>query len=149
MRWVSQHAPVIEAVAALVTALVAVAALVGVVIQLQAADQLSREQSARDAYRNHLALAATQPGFAQPQNACALMSGPNAKSYTAFVDHLLYSAEQMLAVEEGWDTTFLNALDPHAVYLCSEQSPDGADPNLAALLSRFWAERCDATPTCD
>lgn len=66
MSWLSRNAPSIEAMAAVVTALVAAAALVGVTVQLDEADRLQKEQSAREAYRAHLALAATLPQFALP-----------------------------------------------------------------------------------
>jgi hypothetical protein len=100
MRWLSCHAPSVEAVAATVTALVAVAALIGVKFQLDEADRLQKAQSAREA---HLALAATLPQFAQPGDACQLIQSDQAGAYSAFVDHLLYSAEQMLEVSEGWE----------------------------------------------
>ncbi|MGI3187258.1 hypothetical protein [Nioella aestuarii] len=99
MGWFRRNTAVVEAGAAAVTALVAVAALVGVKLQLDAADEIQRAQSARDAYRAPLALAVAHPGLADPPDACALMGSQNGASYAAFVDHLLYSAEQMLTVD--------------------------------------------------
>jgi len=54
-------------------AVVAVAALVGIKLQLDATDHLQRTQIARDAYRAHLALATTHPDFARPADGCALI----------------------------------------------------------------------------
>ena len=89
MSWFNRNAHAIEACAAMLTALVAVAALIGVKVQLDEADRLQREQSAREAYRAHLAMTATLPDFADPQDGCELLASPNGGSYVAFVDHLL------------------------------------------------------------
>jgi len=110
MGWWSKHAESIEAFAAMVTACVAIAALIGAKIQLDHNDLIQRQQSARDAYRAHLALAASQPQFARPADACTLFQSPDGGAYAAHVDHLLYSAEQMLTVEDGWSVTFLDQL---------------------------------------
>ncbi|MEM9604009.1 MAG: hypothetical protein AAGA11_14175 [Pseudomonadota bacterium] len=144
----ARHAAAIEAVAAVVTAAVAVAALVGVKLQLDANDTLQREQSARDAFRAHLVLAVEKPGFARPADACALIASPDGGAYSAFVDHLLYSAEQMLAVEAGWDTSFDALLQPHTDYLCSAEAPTGDTAATRTLLSRFRATHCSVAAAC-
>ena len=100
MKWLSANASVVEAIAALITAAIAVLALVGVKYQLDAAEDLQRAQSARDAYRSHLVLAVNNPKLASPKDACSLSEGEDLAAYSAFVDHLLYSAEQMLEVEK-------------------------------------------------
>ncbi|MGR3501317.1 hypothetical protein [Pseudaestuariivita sp.] len=146
MSWLARNAKSVEAVAAAVTACVAVAALVGVKLQLDAADALARAQDARTAFRAHLSLAVAHPQYAAPDT-CALLAGPEAGAYTAFVEHLLYSAEQMLVAEDGWEETFLTHLAPHAGYLCS--SPGlVVTPATAALLDRFEARRCAAVTLC-
>ncbi len=149
MSWMSRNAPVIEAIAAMVTALVAVAALIGVKIQLDEADRLQRTQSAREAYRAHLALAAAMPDFARPENACRLLASKRAGAYVAFVDHMLYSAEQMLAVSDGWEETFQTQLLDHRDYLCSPVGPEGETVETARLLTRFRQSACAATTDCE
>ncbi|WP_424976600.1 hypothetical protein [Dinoroseobacter sp. S124A] len=148
MGWWTKHASGIEAMAALVTACVAIAALVGAKIQLDHADLVQREQSARDAYRAHLALAATRPEFARPIDACQLVQSDEGGAYIAFVDHLLYSAEQMLAVEEGWSLTFLDQLAPHQDYLCSLEGILPLEDGVAALMDRFTDAYCPVEPVC-
>lgn len=148
MSWFSRSATSIVAAASLCTALVAVAALIGVKVQLDEADRLQKEQSAREAYRSHLALAATLPGFAEPGDTCAVFTSDQAGAYAAFVDHLLYSAEQMLAVSEGWEPTFMVQLESHQDYICSDAGPVGETLETAELLARFKAENCVATPSC-
>jgi hypothetical protein len=147
MSWLSRNAASIEAVAACVTALTAILAVAGVVMQLRAADQTSRAQSAREAYAAHLALAVANPDFAAPPNACALMNSTKGPAYAAFVDHLLYAAEQMLASESGWEQTFTAALVPHTVALCGADPADDA-PELTAVMAVFRAQSCTAAPAC-
>lgn len=148
MSWLSRHAPTLEAGAACVTALVAVAALIGVKFQLDETDRLQKEQSAREAYRAHLAIATTLPAFARPQDACALIGSDQGGAYLAFVDHLLYSAEQMLSVSEGWETTFLDQLSVHEDYICAAFGPTGDTDETARLLGSFKNTTCPATPVC-
>lgn len=148
MRWWSQNTANIEAVAAVVTAVVAVVALLGVKLQIDEADRLQQIQSARDAYRGHLALAVASPKFAQPADACALIDSTDGGAYAAFVDHLLYSAEQMLVIDKNWQATFLHELKPHADYLCSESASLGETAEIAALLETFRSNSCQAQPSC-
>jgi len=148
MKWLSRNAPSIEACSALVTASVAIAALIGVKVQLDETERLQKAQSAREAFRAHLALAATLPQFARPKDSCALVASTQGGSYIAFVDHLLYSAEQMLVVGEGWDATFLIELAPHKGYLCSEPAPIGATDETASLLNDFRQNNCTDQPAC-
>lgn len=149
MSWLSRHAPAIEAAAAVITACVAVAALVGVKVQLDEADRLQQVQSARDAFRAHLVLAATTPQFARPANACTLMDSDQIGAYAAFVDHLLYSAEQMLAVTDGWEASFLLQLANHRDYICSASGPEGETDETARLLARFRQESCASAEVCE
>ena len=132
----------------MLTALVAVAALIGVKIQLDETDRLQREQSAREAYRAHLALAATQPDFAEPEDGCALIHSRKGGAYVAFVDHLLYSAEQMLSLNEEWQATFLTELSAHDDLLCSAYTPVGETPETIRLLDRFQEAHCSTSPSC-
>lgn len=148
MKWLNKNSKALSALAAIVTALTAILALVAVRYQLQATDAVQRAQSARDAYRSHLALSSTLPKFANPSSACALINGSSSGAYTAFVDHLLYSAEQMTSVERGWQATFLEALEPHAPYLCSKHAPPAGTPGLATLLENFKNENCTKVSAC-
>lgn len=148
MSWFGKNAASIEAIAATITAMVAVAALVGVKFQLDEADLLQQSAAARDAYRGHLALAVTYPEFAQPNDSCALLVSEKSTSYAAFVDHLLYSAELMLVTESGWDPVFLEELAPHADYLCSMGAPAGDTAQVTALLAGFRAAQCTPQTGC-
>lgn len=149
MSWLSRNAESIEALAASVTALAAVAALIGVSIQLNAADEISRAQSAREAYAAHLALAVANPKLSEPEDVCALLQSDQAASYEAFVDHMLYSAEQMLTSEAGWDATFYVSLGRHAEYLCMAVAPGAETEELGQMLVEFRKNTCEEVVACD
>ena len=148
MNWFSKNAGAIEAAAAIATAILALVALIGVKYQLDAADDVQRAQSAREAYRSHLTLGVAHPEYALPEDACGLLNGRQAGSYGSFVDHLLYSAEQMLEVEPGWETTFTEALEPHAAYVCTAESSVGSTERMKVFLDGFREKNCKSSPKC-
>lgn len=146
MNWFNRNAAALEAGAACVTAIVALAALIGVKVQLDEGDRLARAATARDAYRGHLALAVANPAFAQP-DLCTL-DETSVVAYQSFVDHLLYSAELMLETEEGWATVFSEQLAPHAAYLCMADAPRGDTTAVISLLANFKASHCEGVTLC-
>ncbi len=146
--WMLRNAEVIEAASAALTAVVAVVALVGVIWQVRATSDIQAQQSARDAYRNHLALAVTVPNLAEPDDTCALMAGDQAAAYDAFVSHLLYAAEQMLDQSPDWESTFRQDLEPHLDYICTYQDELLTDGVLNRLLADIAATQCPAMPPC-
>ncbi len=148
MNWLSRNAASVEAVAASITAATAILAVAGVIVQLRAADTTSRAQSAREAYAAHLALAVSNPEFAAPADACTLAVSAKGAAYQAYLDHLLYAAEQMLAVEDGWDETFDAALAPHTAMLCNAGAAAGSAPDLLAVLAGFRAQTCPGITPC-
>lgn len=147
--WLERNGPAIQTASAALTALVAVAALIGIKVQLDASDAIQRSQSAREAFRSHLALATGLPAFAAPADGCALLASDQGGAYVAFVDHLLYSAEQMLDVQDGWEQSFMDELRPHVAYLCSAEAPRVDSDQLAGLLNRFRQGACAAQPACE
>jgi hypothetical protein len=147
MTFLSRHADAIQAAAAIITATMAVLAVVGVLLQMRAADETSRAQTAREAYAAHLALAAAMPDFAAPEDACTLLASSKGAAYEAYVGHLLYAAELMVEAETGWADTFHAALDPHAVLICRDAGLGETD-DMAALLDGFRSEACPVQPSC-
>ena len=88
-RFDLQHFSHISTIA---TALVAVLALVIAVWQIKAAENIQREASAREAFKEYLKLAIDKPDFANAQPG----DNKGAKSgYEWFVTYFLYSAEQI------------------------------------------------------
>ena len=68
--WFKKHGQMAQVLASIVTALVALAALIGVKVQIDAAARSQQEQSAREIYREFLNLSIGNPQFAEPDLLC-------------------------------------------------------------------------------
>ena len=117
MSWLSRNTDAIRATAAVVTATTAVLAAAGILLQMRAA------------------------------GACALIASPRGAAHAAYVDHLLYAAEQMLDADPGWDKTFVQALEPHAQVLCAA-NPGDDSVAMTAMLAGFRASHCPNAQSC-
>ena len=149
VAWLRAQAPVIEAAAAVVTALAALAALILIPWQIAQNDRLQREQAAREIYREFLNITIQQASVAS-LTACSVQPGAQAQAYGAYVEYLVYTAEQVLAVDpEGWRETLFDRLTPHRAMLCLYDPADRAalDPAVAALIEDVAGD-CQATPLC-
>jgi len=148
MRWFRENAQVVEAAATLLMALVAALALIGVKLQIDANDLVQREQSARDIYRNFLALTVAHPDLAQP-DACRGLTGPPDPAYTAYLEFLLYTAEQTIGLDPDWEPTITPWLENHAQVLCAISDWSGYTPEVETLIRRTRVEICSDVPACN
>ena len=80
----------IQSLTSIMTVILALGALVGVKIQVDAAKKMQIEQSARDIYREYLALSINQPQYAKP-NYCEIIDSPNEAIYENYVEYLIYT----------------------------------------------------------
>lgn len=140
-HWLERHAKAIQALGAIVTMLAAVAALVGVKIQIDASARQAREQSARDIYREFLNLSIARPELAEP-NYCEISGSPNEAAYENYLEYTLYTAEQLRSVSPDWDATMLEHLAAHRAALCADGDWSDDSPGVRALITRFRAEQC-------
>lgn len=148
MNWLKRNAESVEALAACVTAAVAIAALIGVKFQLDENERIQRATTAREAYLGHLTLATSKPEFAAPQDVCDLLNSDQSASYAAFLDHLFYSAELMLETEDGWEPVFISHLEPHAPLMCSALSPHGDTEAMSLMIRSFQTRECAGIQAC-
>ncbi len=118
-----QHAQLLQVGGAVITAVAAVLALIVVPWQIHAADRLQQAQSARDIYRDFLNLTVQKPDVAAT-DLCKAGDAQGRIAYEAYVDHLLYTAEQVLAVSDEWRLPMQAQVDRHRAYLCSWDEPD-------------------------
>lgn len=144
MQWFERHSTALQGMGALVTAVAAVAALIGIKIQIDASAQQQQEQSARDIYREFLNLSVNKPEFAEPDY-CSISNGPNAAAYEDYVSYLLYTTEQMLNTSAEWETTMDEHLIRHRDYICTQQNWSAEAPEVQSLIARFQANHCVAT----
>lgn len=149
MLWLKRHSEALQAMGALLTAAIAVIALIAVKYQVDASARIQREQSARDIYREFLSLSVANPDLAAPDY-CAVTSGPREASYFSYVDYMLYAAEQSLALDPGLSVNFTHYLQNHPVALCNLTDPqlDLYETSLAALIREIRPAPCPPEPAC-
>lgn len=144
-RWVKSNAEPLEAVGTLLTALVAVVALLGVKWQLDENDRLQREQGARETYREFLKLGMERPDLATG-DICRISDPDRQTAYAHYVEYALYTAEQVLAADPEWQEPMRQALEPHSNYLCGKQDWESYSVPVQGLVDKSWCE--GANPTC-
>lgn len=148
MEWAGRNAKMIQLAVAVISLLVAIAAIVGIKIQIDASSRLQAQQSARDIYREYLNLSISKPEFSEP-NYCALKASPQWPAYQNYVDYLLYTSEQVLSVSPDWEPAMEEHVAAHQDYLCSLDDLSGYAPPVASMLEDFQKKQCAvAKPSC-
>jgi hypothetical protein len=140
-KWLETRAKALQAMAAIVTMTAAVAALVGVKVQIDANARQQREQSARDIYREYLNLSISKPEFSNPDY-CAIQGTANEGAYEDYVEYLLYTSEQVLAAMPDWEPTLSARLTPHKQLLCSEANWNEETAEVRAMIQQFRTTQC-------
>lgn len=150
ISWLERHATALQAVTGIITMLVAIGALIGVKIQIDATERIQQAQSARDIYREFLNLSIGKPEFATP-DLCKIKEGEQRGAYENYVQYMLYTSEQILAADDGWEPTLMSHLAPHRDLLCGDTEWVGDTPEVKSLIERFRKDQCTGfTPAvCD
>ena len=143
MNWFDRHTKGFQAITGIITVLIAVAALIGVKVQIDASARLQQEQSARDIYREFLALSVNQPKFSAPDY-CTIRGGVDEAAYENYVQYMLYTSEQVLTALPDWESTMADHLNDHKELLCSESDWSGDATKVQGLINRFRAKQCKA-----
>lgn len=144
--WFDKHGTAVQGIAAAATALIALSALIGVKVQIDAAARTQQEQSARDIYREFLNLSIGKPEFSEPDY-CAIKGSPQEASYKNYVDYLLYTSEQMLSVSPEWEGALSEHLESHDQYLCGVSDWSGYPENVGALVTKVKSKVCSKAAT--
>lgn len=143
-RWAKragENVPAIQAFASILTVFLAIGALLGVKVQIDASARLQQEQSARDIYREFLNLSISRPEFSEPDY-CALINGPQASAYADYVDYFLYTSEQMLASDENWKPSLVDRLQLHRDYVCSIEDTLVYSDEVHQMINDFKKKQC-------
>lgn len=140
-EWLDRHGNAMQGAAATATALLALFALIGVKVQIDAAAKAQQEQSARDIYREFLNLSISKPEFSEPDY-CAIKGTPQEAAYKNYVDYLLYTSEQMLSVSVEWKGALSEHLEAHQQYLCSVPDWSGYPENVESMVRKVAARTC-------
>ena len=143
--WLTRNAAPLEALGAIATAFAALTALVVSPYQVAQADRIQRDQTAREIYREFLNMTVQKPEVANADY-CALKDQNQIVAYSAYVEYLLYTAEQMIDTSEEWRAPMANYLGDHKAYLCSD-AMRGDDPELVVLAAELGLI-CTADDAC-
>jgi hypothetical protein len=141
-KWLEFNAKALQAAAAIITMLAAVAALAGVKVQIDANARQQREQSARDIYREYLNLSISKPELSHPDY-CAIRGTTGEDAYEDYVEYMLYTDEQILKALPDWETTLQDRLMPHRELLCSESDWTAEATEVKKLVSNFRSKQCE------
>ena len=122
-NWLTRNAEALGALGAIATAFAALTALVVIPYQVGQADRIQRDQTAREIYREFLNLTVQKPELANADY-CTLKDETHRTAYSAYVEYLLYTAEQMIDTSDEWQKPMENYLAEHKSYLCSLAAHD-------------------------
>lgn len=147
LAWFNRNGDGLQAIAGLLTVAVALLAIGGVWWQVGETGRQQREQSARDIYREFLALSVANPAFAQPDH-CMLRESTRAAAYDDFVGYMLYMSEQVLEASPDWQPVIDDLFDRHAAAICSIDNTELYSPAIAGLIGDFRNLRCAGLSDC-
>lgn len=147
LNFFNRNAGAIQALSAALTVVLALVALLGVKFQIDASERIQRTQSARDIYREFLNLSISRPEFAKP-NYCAISGTAQEPAYETYVEYLLYTADQTIAVDPTWETVFFSTLRDHTQYVCTLEDLSDYSEDVQNLINRFHTKHCADIQPC-
>lgn len=144
-NWLRRNTEPLAALGGIATAFAALSALIIIPYQVGQADLIQRDQTAREIYREFLNLTVQKPELARADY-CSLSNKTELTAYGAYVEYLLYTAEQMVETSPDWRMPMAGYLSDHMEYLCD---PDGlgARDGVADLLAQTGLV-CKPENTC-
>lgn len=145
-NWLIRNAEPLEAVGAIATAFAALTALLVIPYQVAQADNIQRDQTAREIYREFLNLTVQKPELANADY-CALKDPAQATAYAAYVEYLLYTAEQMIDTSPEWRVPMASYLQEHMSYICSAGVWDAQSKDIKDLVAELTLT-CEAEQQC-
>lgn len=133
--WLTRNSEPLQAVGAIATAIAALTALIVIPYQVAQADRIQRDQTAREIYREFLNLTVQKPELANA-DFCALKGTKEQTAYSAYVEDLLYTSEQMIDTSPEWRAPMAAYLGDHMTYLCSQDVWD-AQGDVQSLVANL------------
>jgi len=148
MNWLNRHGEGLQAIGAILTAILALVALVGVKVQIDASARQQQAQSARDIYREFLNLSIQNPQYADPDY-CRL-TAPGAKNgYADFVSYMLYTSEQVLEMDREWQPVVADLIETHGAAVCAIEDLEAYSLAVSSMITRHQADSCKAISPCN
>lgn len=135
LGWLKRNSDALSAFGGLATGVAALAALIIIPYQIGQADLIQRDQTAREIYREFLNLTVQKPELAHADY-CSMKDANQITAYSAYVDYLVYTAEQMIDTSPSWKGPMARYLDDHLAYLC-EIGKDGEASGVQDMMSEL------------
>ncbi|MBL9052796.1 MAG: hypothetical protein JNN02_03610 [Tabrizicola sp.] len=146
LDWLKRNSEALEALGGIATAFAALTALVVIPYQVSQSDRIQRDQTAREIYREFLNLTVQKPDLANADY-CALNDENQKTAYTAYVEYLIYTAEQMIDTSPDWRAPMASYLGDHMAYLCTQSVWDAQSPDVRDLIAEL-ALSCETESQC-
>lgn len=145
--WLNRNGQAVQALAGVLTVVLALAALIGVKVQIDASDRLARAQSARDIYREFLSLSVQNADLANG-DFCGLKKAGRSVAYDDYLGYMLYMAEQVEEEDASWRPVIDELFDRHTSGICSIDNLAVYGENIAAHISAFQQSGCKIDWVC-
>lgn len=145
-NWLARNSEQLGGLGAIVTALAAIVAIIVIPLQIRSADVIQQDQTAREIYREFLNLTVQKPEVASADY-CAIKDDAGLAAYEAYVDYLLYTTEQMMALSPDWQDTMASYLSGHMSYLCADEHWQQNTEGVVDILQEL-RENCSAVQSC-
>lgn len=147
LAWLNRHSAALEALGGIATAFAAITALIVIPYQVSQSDRIQRDQTAREIYREFLNLTVQKPELANADY-CTMTDANQTTAYAAYVEYLLYTAEQMIDTSPDWRAPMASYLEDHMPYLCSTGIWDAQSPDIKDLVTEL-ALTCTPDNQCN
>ncbi len=147
MNWLRANGEALQGIGSILTAFLALLALVGVKIQVDAQAKVASAQAAREIYREFLTLSVAHPDLADPGD-CPAFSDKGAVEYAFYFEHMLYTAEEVIAADATWSESFDHIFENHGANLCETKDWAGYTPAVQALIARVSLDICPRREAC-
>jgi hypothetical protein len=134
LDWLKRNSEALEALGGIATAFAALTALIVIPYQIAQSDRIQRDQTAREIYREFLNLTVQKPDLANADY-CALTDAGQKTAYIAYVEYLVYTAEQMVDTSPDWRGAMASYLVDHMAYLCSQGVWDAQSSDIKDLIA--------------
>lgn len=135
--WLRKNSEPLEGLAAAITAIAALIALIVIPWQIAAADRITRAQTAREIYREFVGLTVQKPELANA-DFCAIKDANTKTAYTAYMEYMLYTAEQVMDTNpEDWRGPMTAYLQDHMPFLCAFPGWDQHAESVAGIIAEL------------
>lgn len=145
--WMGRNSDALQGLGALLTAVVAAVALVGVKLQIDASANQAEAQSAREIYRGFLSLSLSNPDLADPGR-CPAFDDRQTTQYEAYLEYMFYTAEQVTKMDPEWDGVFAEVFERHADVICESADWGGYSPSVEAVILETRTTVCPKLSAC-